>query len=1036
VTPGADDERVSPAPEGAEDHRTDRDIPREVPFASTDPLFAPPGRAQPDHPHDLEKAHARAKLKASLFEIESEPLRIGRYPILGRLGQGGMGTVFVAYDDRLDRKIAIKVMLSAAGGGSTRLRERMRREAQAMARLSHPNIVAVHEVGELGEEVFIAMEFVRGTTLDAWLSERARSWREVLEVFQGAGRGLAAAHEAGLVHRDFKPSNVMVGEDGLVKILDFGLARWSAEDEASTPAALDPERSGSLTRTGAVVGTPAFMAPEQLRSEPATARSDQFSFCVALHTALFGQRPFAGRNVRELVLAVSEGRLVEPPKDAAVPAWVRRAVLRGLAHDPDGRFPSMTALLEALAHDPGARRRRVLGGGVALGLLVGGGMLAARLFEAEPCPDGRQALGPAWDDGRRATVGAVLRERSSHGAETWTRVEQALDGYADAWVAAHAQACRAHRAGSSSGLLYDRRLACLMRSRSALDALVEVLEDADAGVVDKAVSAVAGLPALSRCEDAEALLAAVEPPAEAIAPEVAALRETLARARSIEDAGRVVESTALADEVLARAEALAYRPLVAEARLRRGSGELLAGKAVEADESLGRAAWEAIEAGHDAVAAEAAARRIYARGEQLGRPAEAELELPWARALVERVDDDALTALVLHNAAVVQHRAGHLQPARALYREALATKQSFLPPEHPEIALTLANLGRVEQDLGDLGLAIDTLREAVRVTGIALGPRHPQRAIIATALGTALVERGAYGPARAELELADSIYRESLGEEALPRAHALGMAGVLAQRERRWDDARRTFELALAIAEPQVGAQHPMLADIRFALAEVRAAQGELEVAETKARATVADLESVLGNEHPYVGSGWLRLGRLLLSARAPARAVACIERALAVAQAAATPDPASVAWARLWLAHARAAADEHPTAVPALEPWLGALAAAFPDDSPPLVEARAVLAEAHLAAGDRERALALLVRHEAYMAPVRSTDDPELAWLRARIARLRHESAAAPEQRAAARAALADACRVLTASEAYRAEAHEARAWLDALPS
>ncbi|MBL8943103.1 MAG: serine/threonine protein kinase, partial [Myxococcales bacterium] len=510
--------------------------------------------APPPEVPDVDRERVRAKLKAELFQIHSEPVRIGRFPILGRLGQGGMGTVFSAFDAELDRKIAVKVMLPDHAAEGSQGRERTRREAQAMARLSHPNIVAVHEVGEADQQVFIAMEFVRGVSLDVWLAQRSRTTREVLDVFRQAGRGLAAAHEAGLVHRDFKPSNVMVGDDGQIKILDFGLAR--ASDDALAPTeegggALGKLGDGSLTRPGTIMGTPAFMAPEQHRGRPATALSDQFSFCVALYTALYGAHPFGATSLPAMITAVCDGTLASPPKQSVVPAWLRRVVVRGLSRAPEDRFASMGALLDALAADPGARRRRWLFGGAGVVAVLGAGFGIARLAQNEPCPDGRQALLGAWDDARRDRVAAALHGAAAHGAETWTRVEPTLDAYADAWATAREDACHAMRTGAASDLLYERRVACLSRSRSALDALVEVFEQADTTVVEKAVAAAAGLPALARCEDAEGLLAQVEPPPEAIANEVAALRDRLVRARSMEDAGRVGEAIAAANDVLA-----------------------------------------------------------------------------------------------------------------------------------------------------------------------------------------------------------------------------------------------------------------------------------------------------------------------------------------------------------------------------------------------------------------------------------------------------------------------------------------------------
>ncbi|MEM9460733.1 MAG: serine/threonine-protein kinase [Myxococcota bacterium] len=288
--------------------------------------------------------------------------RIARYMVIEQVGRGGMGMVYAAYDTQLDRKVAIKV-LPEDELPAQEDRVRFQREAQALARLSHPHVVTVHEVGEADGELFLAMEFVQGQTLVHWLRTARPGWREVLEALIQAGRGLAAVHEAGLVHRDLKPSNIMRRDDGMVKILDFGLARavsgGSARSvdpgEASGPvqcadSTLDSgsELSTSLTRTGTVMGTPGYMSPEQLRGDVVDARSDQFSFCVTLYEALYGERPYPGRTLNSLSRSVLEGRIRRMPKDCQVPARLRTVLLRGLATDPAQRWPSMEALVEQL----------------------------------------------------------------------------------------------------------------------------------------------------------------------------------------------------------------------------------------------------------------------------------------------------------------------------------------------------------------------------------------------------------------------------------------------------------------------------------------------------------------------------------------------------------------------------------------------------------------------------------------------------------------------------------------------------------------
>ena len=319
------------------------------------------------------------------------PARIGRYLVIGPLGEGGMGLVFAAYDPQLDRKVAIKLVRPAyteSSGGEAQAR--LVREAQALARLRHPNIVTVYEVGAFGDEVYVAMEFVDGVTLRTWQFEHARSWREIVRVYQAAARGLAAAHRGGLVHRDFKPDNVLVTRDGEARVLDFGLAFRDTSKPATRhhSAPLDAH----LTMTGALLGTPAYMSPEQFSGQGVDARTDVFAFSVALYEALYGARPYAGTTVAEICVALHDGHVSPPPPFIKVPGWLRRALLRGLRTDPKERLQDMDAVLRALGRDPA---RYLVG--VTVTLVIAG--IIAALVLALRSAEGQQTL---RDQGARA----------------------------------------------------------------------------------------------------------------------------------------------------------------------------------------------------------------------------------------------------------------------------------------------------------------------------------------------------------------------------------------------------------------------------------------------------------------------------------------------------------------------------------------------------------------------------------------------------------------------------------------------------------
>ena len=351
---------------------------------------------------DMEARRARASVASKLFGGPKQPVRVGRYQVLGRIGSGGMGVVYRAHDPELARDVAVKFMNSeSANAEVATARARLVREARAMARLAHPNVIHVYDVGTVDDGVFIAMELVEGESLATWLAREARDWLDVLRRYVDAGRGLAAAHAAGVVHRDFKPENVLVGIDGRVRVGDFGLAGAptiagapSFDDMRSSDAEVIDEASmsgGALTRTGALLGTPKYMAPEQEHGALASARSDQFSFCVALYEGLYGRPPFEGDTIARYRRNVRHGRVIAPPLDTKVKSWVHAEIVRGMSIDPAERHPGMEVLLDKLERalvDPRVarswfRRVAVVAPLVAIALGIGA-WVGAQRNEAAP----------------------------------------------------------------------------------------------------------------------------------------------------------------------------------------------------------------------------------------------------------------------------------------------------------------------------------------------------------------------------------------------------------------------------------------------------------------------------------------------------------------------------------------------------------------------------------------------------------------------------------------------------------------------------
>lgn len=729
-------------------------------------------RSEPTEPRGASgptQDKVRESLRAKLFGIEPDPVKIGRFVILGRLGQGGMGTVYSAFDPDLERRVALKMLRNRHLLG-VMAEDRLLREAQALARLSHPNVVPVYEVGLIGEQIFIVMEFVKGRNLTNWVDEEEPSWRAILDVYQQAGRGLAAAHEAGMVHRDFKPDNVQIGDDGRVRVLDFGIVRTSdasssgdlragdshgsvarrgasaADDPASerlAPTRDDRIGNGAgdvvdsldskvetdrLTATGAIIGTPAFMAPEQFSGAAVDPRSDQFGFCASLYRSLYRQPAFAGATPDELMAAVERGEVTRPSGSSDVPGWILAIVRRGLAHDPDERYPSMDALLAALARDPARVRRRWLIGGLVAAVLVGTlyGAMSVREDAVAPCRFDDASLAGVWDGPRRAELQRVLAATSSpYAARAWARIELGLDGYADRWLRMRTDACLAHQRGEQSAVLLDRRIACLDTRLDGFDSSVSVLMETEPTSLARSVDVVQNLPPLARCADAKALMAVVAPPEEpATRARVHELERELGRAAALHHGGRYSQALAATRDILDQAEGLAYRPFLARAMLLQGHITMSMGDRALAADPLHQAMRAGFASGVDTVALEALARLLFVQGQISENPDVALSWLDIAEPLSEHAAEARFEhALLLNNAGAVSLRMGRREMARQLFERALAAKPENLDGRNIELVNIWLNLAFVSTDSAARAAYLET---ALGHFDARLGAEHPE----------------------------------------------------------------------------------------------------------------------------------------------------------------------------------------------------------------------------------------------------------------------------------------------------------------------
>ena len=913
---------------------------------------------------------------------EGEPVRgdsIGRFLLLGVLGTGGMGHVYAAYDPHLDRKVAIKLLRAdMMRGAAADARARLLREAQAMARINHPNVVKVHEVGTYEDQVYVAMEFADAGTLRAWLSN-AHPLREIIDVFVQAGRGLAAAHAAGLVHRDFKPDNVLMGKDGSVRVTDFGLvgvAELPGAEVAPPAAALAPTEprkapdlaiSGSaplfesLTRTGSIMGTPSYMAPEQFSGAITTARADQFSFCVVLYEALYGARPFSGSNYQELASNVLLGQVSPPPRGARVPGWLRRALLRGLSVDPAARHASMDALLSELLRDRARRRRRLLAWTAGVVAAAAAAALALRPGDGAACDAGGDRVAGVWSSARRDQMkAAFLASGRPHAAASFDKLTHMLDAWGQSWELGYRDACRDTQVRrEQSEHLLDLRMQCLTRRLEEADATIALLVAGGGDAVDHALGAALALPSAAPCGDAAALSAPVAPPETELArAQVQAVRGRLDEARGLERLARYAAALEVARAALAAARATGYRPVTAEALLVVGRIQVRLVDAAGVD-ALRESMHAATASGDAAGMVEAAAWTVFAlttqgsrhelaheiaehaeataihaglKGESVvhlqnrigllyqrrGKPAEARARFEKALALAEQElgpDHPATisTLAPLGNLAFVE---GRLADAQELLERVLASNEAAFGKDHPDVALALSNLGAVYQAEGKLDDAQRLKERALAIRIAALGPDHPAVGTSYNNLGTLHAERGDHATAGDYYAKALALWEKAYGPDNVQIALAASNLGGSLEKRGEYEQAAGHFTRAIALYEAAYGPEHPDLASPLGGLGVTRRRQHRLDEARALFQRATRISEKAYGPDHPEVADSLRDLAAVLKEQHKLDEARAMAARSLRIVEQAYGADHPVVAQGLVTLGEVQAEQNDHAGAL------------------------------------------------------------------------------------------------------------------------
>ena len=752
---------------------------------------------------ELELQLAMRSLMTSMLG-RTRVIELGRYRVRERLGQGGCGLVLLADDPQLEREVAIKVVLPARERElDANWQRALLREAQALAQLRHPNVVEVFDAGTANYSsdsrgaprmaVYVVMERLRGRTMRQWLAAEPRSWREIVAVHVQAAHGLRATHQVGIVHRDFKPDNVWLTDDGRVVLIDFGLADETDDLEASDPALAatavsarierSPGSSGtdSATRRSRVVGTPTYMAPEQHSGHPAGPAADQYAWCVSLFAALHGAPPFVGDSMAELAARKHEARV--PARKSGLPRALHQALSRGLAARPSERFATIDALLAAVERATSRPRRGRLWGLVAGAAAVAATASVAGFRAHHPCDADPLDLAAVWTPARRLEVATNLAQIPDlYASALGERVGTRLDSHAQRWRSAYDQVC----ASDTPRATVAARLECLDRTASQLDQVAKALSTLTIEDIGKATALLDGLRTPDACTSAD------DRPAEH--------RDELAELwRRADEMGVMVDATGtLADQswaqqALARADELEDVALASTIAWRLSQVARAAGQLELAEPLIRTAVFRAAAAHDHARALELMPLLVLAVGSDLGDRAGAEQLIEHARSMAAHLDDPRHHLATVDNAlAYILIEKNDPEAAVAIYRRSLATFEAVGRPS-PEYARVLLALGGWAVEHHEIEVATEYLARATAILDEVALPTDSNYASIA-------FNRGGIAEERGDLDGAVAGYREAV-DRLRPRLHGHPFVGVGLSAVAIAEARRGQFDAALAAVD-------------------------------------------------------------------------------------------------------------------------------------------------------------------------------------------------------------------------------------------